>query len=234
MLKVEDLNVYYGHVHAVKGISFDVREGEILTLIGSNGAGKSTTIKAITGLVRPRAGRVVFQDQVLNRLPPQRVVTCGIGYVPEGRRVFPAMTVIENLEIGAYSRGRSPGIKDDVERVFDLFPRLAERRTQLAGRLSGGEQQMLAIGRALMSKPKLLVMDEPSLGLAPLVVEEVFRLISELNGQGMTILLVEQNALGALRISHRGVVLETGKVALADTSANLMDNPMVKKVYLGM
>ena len=234
MLKVEDLNVYYGHVHAVKGISFDVREGEILTLIGSNGAGKSTTIKAITGLVRPKAGRVVFQDQVLNRLPPQRVVTCGIGYVPEGRRVFPAMTVIENLEIGAYSRGRSPGIKDDVERVFDLFPRLAERRTQLAGRLSGGEQQMLAIGRALMSKPKLLVMDEPSLGLAPLVVEEVFHLISELNGQGMTILLVEQNALGALRISHRGVVLETGKVALADTSANLMDNPMVKKVYLGM
>lgn len=234
MLKVNDLNVYYGHIHAVKGISFDVKEGEILTLIGANGAGKTTTIKNITGVKKSQTGQIVFQGSEIGNIPAREIVKKGIGYVPEGRRVFPAMTVHENLEIGAFSQRNSKNLKGELDHIYDVFPALVPLRNQLAGRLSGGEQQMLAIGRALMSKPKLLVMDEPSLGLAPKIVNELFKLISELNHQGITVLLVEQNALGALRISHRGVVMETGKVVLTDSAKNLMNNPMVKQAYLGL
>jgi branched-chain amino acid transport system ATP-binding protein len=234
MLKVDNLHVYYGHIHAVQGVSFDVQDGEILTLIGANGAGKSTIIKTITGILKPRQGDVILDGSSIGGLRPEKVVTLGVGYVPEGRNVFPVMTVEENLEIGAYSRKDRAGIEKDKARVFEMFTVLGERRQQLAGSLSGGEQQMLAIARALMSKPSLILMDEPSLGLAPLLMNYVFRLISELNQEGTTILLSEQNAHGALEIAHRGVVLETGTIALLGTAEELRENEDVQRTYMGI
>jgi branched-chain amino acid transport system ATP-binding protein len=234
MLKVDNLHVYYGHIHAVQGVSFDVQDGEILTLIGANGAGKSTIIKTITGILRPRQGDVILDGRSIGGLRPEKVVTLGVGYVPEGRNVFPVMTVEENLEIGAYSRKDRAGVEKDKARVFEMFTVLGERRQQLAGSLSGGEQQMLAIARALMSKPSLILMDEPSLGLAPLLMDYVFRLIRELNQEGTTILLSEQNAHGALEIAHRGVVLETGSIALRGTAGELRENEDVQRTYMGI
>ena len=234
MLKVDNLHVYYGHIHAVKGISFDVQEGEILTLIGANGAGKSTIMKTITGTLKPREGDVVFDGGSIRGMRPEKVVTLGIGYVPEGRNVFPVMTVEENLEIGAYHRKDHAEVEKDKGRMFEMFRVLGERREQLAGSLSGGEQQMLAIARALMSRPKLILMDEPSLGLAPLLMDYVFELISDLNEQGTTILLSEQNAHGALDIAHRGVVLETGHIALRGTAEELRQNEDVQRTYMGV
>jgi branched-chain amino acid transport system ATP-binding protein len=234
MLKVDNLHVYYGYIHAVKGISFDVQDGEILTLIGANGAGKSTIMKTITGILKPREGDVIFDGGSIRGVRPEKVVTLGIGYVPEGRNVFPVMTVEENLEIGAYHRKDHAEVKKDKGRMFEMFPVLGERREQLAGSLSGGEQQMLAIARALMSRPKLILMDEPSLGLAPLLMDYVFELISDLNQQGTTILLSEQNAHGALEIAHRGVVLETGHIALRGTAEELRQNEDVQRTYMGV
>jgi branched-chain amino acid transport system ATP-binding protein len=234
VLTISDLHVYYGAICALRGIALDVREGEIVTMIGANGAGKSTTIRAISGLVRPRQGEILFEGKPLHRLPPHEIVMLGVGQSPEGRRVFANMTVRENLELGAYTRHRHAAeVKADMERVFTLFPRLKEREIQSGGTLSGGEQQMLAIGRALMARPRLLLLDEPSLGLAPFLVRNIFRIIQDINQQGVTILLVEQNANQALRIAHRGYVLETGRVALADTAANLLQNDSVRKAYLG-
>lgn len=233
MLKVEDIHVYYGEVHAVKGLSFTVEEGEILTLIGANGAGKSSTIKAIVGLTPVRRGRIVLDGQLLSGRSPQQIVTLGVGYVPEGRRVFPYMTVEDNLLVGAYTR-RDPDIHKDLAAIYDRFENLARRRHALAGTLSGGEQQMLAIGRALMSRPRLLLLDEPSLGLAPTMVEAVFDLIRQLNEAGTTILLVEQNARGALTLAHRGVLLETGQAVLAGSAADLLHDPRVHAVYMGL
>ena len=234
MLKVDNLHVFYGHIHAVKGISFDVQEGEILTLIGANGAGKSTIMKTITGTLKPREGDVVFDGGSIRGMRPEKVVTLGIGYVPEGRNVFPVMTVEENLEIGAYHRKDHAEVEKDKGRMFEMFQVLGERREQLAGSLSGGEQQMLAIARALMSRPRLILMDEPSLGLAPLLMDYVFELISDLNEQGTTILLSEQNAHGALEIAHRGVVLETGHIALRGTAEELRQNEDVQRTYMGV
>jgi len=234
MLKVDNLHAYYGHIHAVKGISFEVQKGEILTLIGANGAGKSTTIKTILGILKPRQGDVILNGRSIRGLRPEKIVTLGVGYVPEGRRVFPVMTVEENLEIGAYYRCDRAEIERDKKRMFEIFPVLGERRTQLAGSLSGGEQQMLAIARALMSRPQLILMDEPSLGLAPLLVEHLFEVISELNRQGTTILLSEQNARGALQIAHHGVVLETGRIALRGTAEELRENEEVQRTYMGV
>jgi len=234
MLKVDNLHVYYGHIHAVKGVSFEVREGEVLTLIGANGAGKSTTIKTITGILKPRQGDVIFNGHSIKGLRPEKVVALGVGYVPEGRRVFPVLTVEENLEIGAYCRKDRAGIEQDKERMFEMFPVLKERRDQLAGSLSGGEQQMLVIARALMSRPRLILMDEPSLGLAPLLVAQLFELIRDLNQQGTTILLSEQNARGALQIAHHGVVLETGRIALRGTAEELRENEEVQRTYMGV
>ena len=234
MLEVTDLHTYYGHIHALKGISFEVRDGEITTLIGANGAGKSTTIKTICGLLHPRQGEVKLNGVPIHHLPANKVVAQGVGYVPEGRRVFPVLTADENLDIGAYHRSDRDGIAKDKARMYDLFPALKPRAKQLAGSLSGGEQQMLAIARALMSQPKLLVMDEPSLGLAPLLVKHVFEIIAELNRQGMTILLCEQNARGALKIAHRGIVMETGKIRFADTAEALRANKVVQDAYLGV
>lgn len=234
MLRVDDLHVYYGHIHAVKGISFEVQEGEILTLIGANGAGKSTTLKTITGILKPRQGDVIFNGHSIRDLRPERIVALGVGYVPEGRRVFPVLTVEENLEIGAYHRNDAAEIERDKERMFEMFPVLRERHNQLAGSLSGGEQQMLVIARALMSRPSLILMDEPSLGLAPLLVEHLFEIISDLNQQGTTILLSEQNARGALRIAHHGVVLETGRIALQGTAEELRENEDVQRTYMGV
>jgi branched-chain amino acid transport system ATP-binding protein len=234
MLKVDNLHVYYSHIHAVKGVSFDVQDGEILTLIGANGAGKSTIMKTITGILKPRQGDVILDDSSIRGLRPEKVVTLGVGYVPEGRNVFPVMTVEENLDIGAYSRRDRAGVEKDKARVFEMFTVLGERRQQLAGSLSGGEQQMLAIARALMSKPSLILMDEPSLGLAPLLMNYVFKLISELNQEGTTILLSEQNAHGALEIAHRGVVLEIGSIALRGTAEELRENEDVQRTYMGI
>ena len=234
MLRIEDLHVYYGHIHAVSGISFEVDEGEILTLIGANGAGKSTIMKTIMGILKPRRGNVAFEGQSIGGLRPEKVVTLGIGYVPEGRNVFPVMTVEENLEIGAYHRKDHTGIAKDKEQMFGMFPVLGERRAQLAGSLSGGEQQILAIARALMSQPRLILMDEPSLGLAPMLMDRLFELISELNQQGTTILLSEQNAYGALEIADRGVVLETGQIALRGTAEELRANEDVQHTYMGV
>jgi len=234
MLKVDNLHVYYGHIHAVNGVSFEVREGEVLTLIGANGAGKSTTIKTITGILKPRQGDVIFNGHSIKGLRPEKVVALGVGYVPEGRRVFPVLTVEENLEIGAYCRKDRAGIEQDKERMFEMFPVLKERRDQLAGSLSGGEQQMLVIARALMSRPRLILMDEPSLGLAPLLVAQLFELIRDLNQQGTTILLSEQNARGALQIAHHGVVLETGRIALRGTAEELRENEEVQRTYMGV
>lgn len=235
ILKVEGLHVYYGSIHAIKGISFDVREGEIVTLIGANGAGKSTTLNTISGLLHPKSGTVSFLGQGLAHTAPHKVVERGLAQVPEGRRIFLQMTVKENLEMGAYVRMRAGGgrVAEDLEMVYGLFPRLRERRRQVAGTLSGGEQQMLAMGRALMSRPRLLMLDEPSMGLAPLLVEQIFDIIRNLNEHGSTILLVEQNARMALSIASRGYVLETGKIVTTGTGQELLDSPEIKRAYLG-
>ncbi len=234
VLEVDGLHVFYGAIHAIKGISFKVDKGKVITLIGANGAGKTTTLSTIVGLVKSKRGRIIFEDKEIQNLPPHTINRLGISLVPEGRRIFPNLTVMENLMMGAYNRKDKEGIKQDLEWVFSLFPRLAERKNQLGGTLSGGEQQMLAISRALMNRPKLLMMDEPSLGLAPILVEEVFEIIKKLNSEGITILLVEQNAVGALNISHYGYVLETGSITLEGHSKELLKNEEVKKAYLGL
>ena len=232
ILKVDDINVYYGSIHAIKGISFEVNEGEIVTLIGANGAGKSTTLNTIACLLRSKTGHIDFMGQPLNHVPSHKVVSKGLALVPEGRRVFLQMTVQENLDMGAFSR-KGGDIEGDMERVFEQFPRLKERRRQIAGTLSGGEQQMLAMGRALMSNPKLLMLDEPSMGLAPILVEQIFDIIKELHKAGTTILPVEQNAQAALSVADRGYVLETGKIVTTGTGAELLASPAIKKAYLG-
>jgi len=233
LLEVRDVETYYGSIQALKGISIEVREGEIVTLIGSNGAGKSTTLRSINGLNHPRNGTISFQGRDITRDAPHSIVKMGIAQSPEGRKLFPRMSVTENLEMGAFQRSDRSGIREDMDRVFTLFPRLAERRTQKAGTMSGGEQQMCAIGRALMARPTLLMLDEPSMGLAPIFVERIFETIVEVNKQGTSILLVEQNALMALDVASRGYVLETGTVALADDAKALAQNPEVRKTYLG-
>ena len=233
ILTVEDIHTYYGTIQALKGVSLEVREGEIVTLIGANGAGKSTTLRSINGLNHPSEGRITFQGEDITNQPPHDIVKMGISQSPEGRRVFSRMSVLENLQMGAYQRSGGAEIKEDMDRAFSLFPRLHERRTQKAGTLSGGEQQMLAMGRALMARPKLLLLDEPSMGLAPIFVEKIFEIIREINDQGTPILLVEQNALMALDAADRGYVLETGHVALADEAKALRQNEQVRKTYLG-
>ena len=232
LLEVKDIHTYYGNIQALKGISLTVEEGEIVTMIGSNGAGKSTTLRSISGLTPPREGSISFEGNEIGETPPQDIVSMGISQSPEGRKCFARMTVRENLELGAFLR-RDDRIEKDLKRVFDLFPRLEEREKQKAGTMSGGEQQMLAIGRALMADPKLLLLDEPSMGIAPILVERIYETIAQINEQGMTILLVEQNANFALGVSKRGYVLETGEVALSDDAAKLRDNPEVQKAYLG-
>jgi branched-chain amino acid transport system ATP-binding protein len=232
-LEVEEIHTFYGNIEALKGITIEVNEGECVTLIGSNGAGKSTTLRSISGLTPPRTGSIRLNGDDISFTPAQEIVRLGICQAPEGRRCFQRMTVRENLELGAFLRRDSGGIKEDLDRVFDLFPRLKERETQKAGTMSGGEQQMLAIGRALMGQPKLLLLDEPSMGIAPILVERIYETIAEINKQGMTILLVEQNANFALDVSKRGYVLETGKVVMTDESASLRTNPEVQKAYLG-
>ena len=231
VLKVENINVYYGSIHAIKGISFDVNEGEIVTLIGANGAGKSTTLNTISGLLHPSTGSVSFLGESLAKIQPHKIVEKGLAQVPEGRRVFAQMTVQENLEMGAYTQ--SHGIDEDLEKVYELFPRLKERMNQTAGTLSGGEQQMLAMGRALMSRPKLLMLDEPSMGLAPILVEQIFDIIADLHKTGATILLVEQNAQMALSIANRGYVMETGRIVTTGTGKELLESEEVRKAYLG-
>ena len=233
MLVLEDVNVYYGAIHALKGISFEVNQGEIVTLIGSNGAGKSTSLKTVSGLLRSKTGKITFKGENLANIAPQVIVAKGISQVPEGRHVFANMTVIENLELGAYLRKDKAGIKQDMQRVYELFPRLLERNSQISGTLSGGEQQMLAMGRALMSKPQLLLLDEPSMGLAPILVKQIFSIIKEINASGTTILLVEQNAHMALSIANRAYVLETGKIVLSGDSKTLAASEEVRKAYLG-
>ena len=232
MLNVSDINVYYGAIHAVKGVSFHVEEGEIVTLIGANGAGKSTILKTISGLLHSRTGSITFQDQNLMGIPAHKVVYLGLAQVPEGRQIFLQMTVEENLEMGAFTRPGSE-VAPGIEKVYAQFPRLKERRRQIAGTLSGGEQQMLAMGRALMSSPKLLMLDEPSMGLAPILVEQIFDIVKSLNQAGSTILLVEQNAQMALSVAHRGYVLETGRVTLTGPGSDLLADESVKKAYLG-
>ncbi|KLU59145.1 high-affinity branched-chain amino acid transport ATP-binding protein LivF [Peptococcaceae bacterium CEB3] len=233
MLAIEDVHVYYGAIHALQGISFQVNQGEIVTLIGSNGAGKSTALKTISGLLRPKQGKIRFNGEDLKGLPAQKIVARGISQVPEGRRIFANMTVMENLDMGAYLRRDKPEIKKDLERVFAIFPRLRERKGQEAGTLSGGEQQMLAMGRALMSKPQLMLLDEPSMGLSPLLVKQIFDIIKEINAQGTTILLVEQNARMALSVATRAYVLETGKITLGGMARELAASEDVRKAYLG-
>jgi branched-chain amino acid transport system ATP-binding protein len=233
VLRVEDVHTFYGSIEALKGISLDVHDREIVTLIGANGAGKSTTLRSINGLNHPRNGKIFFQGTDVTSMPPHQIVKRGISQSPEGRKLFPRMSVTENLEMGAFQRTDRSEIKEDMDRVFSLFPRLAERRTQKAGTMSGGEQQMLAIGRALMARPKLLLLDEPSMGLAPIFVEKIFEIVKEINDQGTPILLVEQNALMALDTADRGYVLETGKIALADDAKALRQNEQVRKTYLG-
>ena len=234
LLDLQDVEVYYGSIHALKGVTMNVREGEIVTLLGANGAGKSTTLRSINGLNHPRRGTIAFQGRDITHDTPHSIVKRGIAQSPEGRKLFPRMTVTENLEMGAFQRSDRAQIREDMDRVFTLFPRLAERRTQKAGTMSGGEQQMCAIGRALMARPKLLMLDEPSMGLAPIFVERIFETIVEVNKQGTSILLVEQNALMALHVANRGYVLETGTVALADDAKALAQNEQVKKTYLGV
>ena len=232
ILKVEGINVYYGAIHAIKDISFEVNQGEIVTLIGANGAGKTTTLQTISGLLHTRTGSITFQGQNITNIRADKLVSRGLAQVPEGRRVFLQMSVQENLEMGAYTQPQA-GVPKDLEMVFELFPRLKERRNQVAGTLSGGKQQMLAMGRAMMSHPKLLMLDEPSMGLAPLLVEQIFEIIKNLNKQGSTILLVEQNAQMALSVAHRGYVLETGKIVTTGTGEELIRSPEIKKAYLG-
>jgi branched-chain amino acid transport system ATP-binding protein len=233
LLEVKDVHTFYGNIEALKGISLEVEEGECVTLIGSNGAGKSTTLRSVSGLTPPRQGSIRFQGREITETPPQEIVSMGVSQAPEGRHVFPRMSVHENLMLGAYLRKDADGIQSDLERVFSLFPRLKERERQKGGTMSGGEQQMLAIGRALMAKPTLLLLDEPSMGIAPILVERIYETIAEINRQGTTILLVEQNANFALEVSSRGYVLETGKVTVTDKSASLRENPEVQRAYLG-
>jgi branched-chain amino acid transport system ATP-binding protein len=232
LLELEDLHVFYGNIEALKGISMTVARGEIVTLIGSNGAGKSTTLRAISGTHKPRTGTVKLAGSEIQHLPAHEVVSLGVAHSPEGRKVFARMSVYENLQMGAFSR-RGQKIDDDVARVYDLFPRLRERRSQKAGTMSGGEQQMLAMGRALMARPSILLLDEPSMGLSPILTEQIFNIIREINAQGTTVLLVEQNALMALNAAHRGYVIQTGNIILADTAANLAANEQVRQAYLG-
>jgi branched-chain amino acid transport system ATP-binding protein len=234
VLSMEGVQTYYGAIQALKGITLEVRAGEIVTLIGANGAGKTTTLRTINGILHPRVGRIVFEGQDISRVPSHKVVSLGICQSPEGRRLFPKMTVTENLEMGAFQRNDAAGIREDMDRVYDLFPRLYERRSQKAGTMSGGEQQMCAIGRALMARPKLLMLDEPSMGLAPIFVEKIFEIVVEINRQGTPVLLVEQNALMALDVAHRAYVLETGAVTLEGQAASLKDDPNVQKAYLGL
>jgi branched-chain amino acid transport system ATP-binding protein len=233
ILELDDVHTYYGSIQALKGVSLEVYEGEVVTLIGANGAGKSTTLRSINGLNHPRQGTIKFQGRDITQEAPHDVVKMGISQSPEGRRLFPRMSVMENLEMGAYQRNDHAGIRQSLERVFELFPRLLERKSQRAGTLSGGEQQMCAIGRALMAQPKLLLLDEPSMGLAPIFVERIFEIVVEINKQGTPILLVEQNALMALDVADRGYVMETGSIALADDAKALAQNEQVRKTYLG-
>ncbi|NLB52650.1 MAG: ABC transporter ATP-binding protein [Syntrophomonadaceae bacterium] len=233
MLRSVDLDVYYGAIHALKKLSIEVEQGTIVTLIGANGAGKTTTLKTISGLLRPRNGSIVYKNTELTKVAPEKIVEMGISQVPEGRRVFASMSVLENLEMGAYLRKDKKAMADDMENVFTRFPRLKERRKQMAGTLSGGEQQMLAIGRALMARPQLLLMDEPSMGLAPLLVKEIFEIIKDINEKGTTILLVEQNAHMALSIAHKAYVIETGEIVLHGEAKDLMNSEEVKSAYLG-
>ena len=234
LLELEDVHTFYGSIEALKGVSLEVNEGEIVTLIGANGAGKSTTLRSINGLNTPKQGRIVFRGKDITRRGPHDIVEMGISQSPEGRRLFPHMSVLENLEMGAFQRKDRAGIREDLNRVYSLFERLEERKQQRAGTLSGGEQQMCAIGRALMARPKLLMLDEPSMGLAPIFVEKIFEIIREINEQGTTILLVEQNALMALDAAQRGYVMETGKIALHDDAKALRENEQVQKAYLGI
>jgi branched-chain amino acid transport system ATP-binding protein len=233
MLKLTDVHTYYGAIHAVKGVDLEVHQGEIVTLIGANGAGKSTTLRSINGLSHPRRGTIIFNGKNITEMPPHEVVKSGISQSPEGRRLFPHMTVLENLDLGAFQRKDRSQLREDLDRVYDLFPRLNERKSQKAGTLSGGEQQMVAIGRALMARPKLLMLDEPSMGLAPIFVERIFDIVKEINSQGTPILLVEQNALMALDVANRGYVMETGRIALKGDAQELRDNEQVRKTYLG-
>jgi branched-chain amino acid transport system ATP-binding protein len=233
LLEIENLHTYYGAIHALKGISIHVEEGEIVTLIGANGAGKSTTLNTVCGLLHPRQGTIHLEGEAIHELPAHQIVMRGVAQAPEGRRVFGRLNVTENLEMGAFARSDKEGIKRDMERVFTLFPRLKERARQVAGTLSGGEQQMLAIGRSLMAHPRLILLDEPSMGLAPILVEAIFDTIREINSLGTTVLLVEQNALMALSIAQRGYVMETGEIVLHDSAAALQENEMVRKAYLG-
>ena len=233
MLELQDVHVYYGSIHALKGVSLSVEEGRIVTLLGANGAGKSTTLRTISGLLRPRKGSVRYEGEDITRRKPQAIVRSGIAQSPEGRQLFARMTVLENLEMGAFQRTDKDGVAQDLDRIYQLFPRLSERRSQKAGTLSGGEQQMCAIGRALLARPRLLMLDEPSMGLAPLLVERIFEVIVDINKQGTTVLLVEQNAAMALEIAHRGYVLETGRIALADDAESLRSNERVRASYLG-
>ena len=233
LLELRGVNAYYGNIHALKGVSLTVEEGEIVTLIGANGAGKSTTLKTISGLLRPRTGEVHFAGKRIDGLRADQVVSLGITQSPEGRRIFPRMSVRENLEMGAFQRKKGPELNADFERVLGLFPRLRDRLVQAGGTLSGGEQQMLAIGRALMARPKLILLDEPSMGLAPILVEQIFDIVQSINAQGTTVLLVEQNALMALGLAQRGYIMQTGEIVLADDAASLATNPEVMKAYLG-
>jgi branched-chain amino acid transport system ATP-binding protein len=233
VLELEDVHTYYGAIHALKGVSLKVNEGEVVTLIGANGAGKSTTLRSINGVNHPREGKITFKGRDITNAPPHEVVKMGISQSPEGRRLFPRMSVLENLEMGAFQREDRQNFKEDLDRVFDLFPRLAERKTQKAGTMSGGEQQMCAMGRALMARPKLLLLDEPSMGLAPIFVERIFEIVREINAQGTPILLVEQNALMALDAASRGYVMETGVIALEGPASKLRDDEKVRKTYLG-
>jgi branched-chain amino acid transport system ATP-binding protein len=234
LLEVENLNVYYGAIHALQGISFNVNEGEIVTLIGANGAGKSTTLRTTSGLLRSRGGSIRFKDREIGNMPAEQIVRLGISQVPEGRKIFAPLTVLENLEMGAYTRDDSAEFQSTLQRVFASFPRLKERVGQLGGTLSGGEQQMLAMGRALMSRPRLLLLDEPSMGLSPILTEEIFRIIAEINAQGTSILLVEQNASMALSVASRAYVLETGTIVLHGTAKEVRENPQVMNAYLGI
>ncbi len=233
MLEIKDIHTYYGNIHALKGVSLTVSQGEVVTLIGSNGAGKTTTLRTIQGLLRPRIGTVLFEGKPLEALSTEAIVRLGISQSPEGRLIFPRMTVQENLEMGAYLRNDSLGIKSDMEKALNLFPRLRERISQKGGTLSGGEQQMLAIARALMSRPRLLLLDEPSMGLAPMLVSQIFAIVRDINAEGTTILLVEQNARMALSVAHRGYVIQTGQVVVAGTASDLQSNETVRKAYLG-
>ena len=233
MLTVENINVYYGVIHALKDISFQVNEGEIVALIGANGAGKTTTLQTVSGMLSAKSGSIRFQDQEISRMPEHKIVKQGISHVPEGRRMFSNLTVLENLKMGAYTRKDKQEINNSLEMVYERFPRLKERTHQLAGTLSGGEQQMLAMGRALMANPRILLLDEPSMGLSPLLVSEIFDIIQEINSRGMTILLIEQNANMALKVAHQAYVLETGKITMSGTGQELLENPDIKAAYLG-